>query len=73
MKLADWIIGLLGAILLVDQTQIVDAIYKDDVGVLDFSVATAGHGAVGFASQQGELFSRFSHVLRHVASKQSLQ
>jgi len=55
MKLADWIIGLLGAILLVDQTQIVDAIYKDDVGVLDFSVATAGHGAVGFASQQGEM------------------
>ena len=28
----------------------VDAIYKDDVGVLDFSVATAGHGPVGWAS-----------------------
>ena len=24
------------------------AIYKEDVGVLDFSVATAGHGAVGW-------------------------
>ena len=26
----------------------VNAMYKDDVGVLDFSVATAGHGPVGF-------------------------
>jgi len=26
------------------------AIYKDDVGVIDFSVATAGHGSVGWAS-----------------------
>jgi len=31
------------------------AIYKDDVGVLDFSVPTAGHGAIGWASQQREV------------------
>jgi len=41
----------LGAMLL----QPSEAIYKDDVGVLDFSVATAGHGPVEWASFHGDL------------------
>mmetsp|Transcript_16370 Transcript_16370/g.33730 ORF Transcript_16370/g.33730 Transcript_16370/m.33730 type:complete len:990 (-) Transcript_16370:81-3050(-) len=45
-----WIL-LLGALLL----PVADAIYKDDVGVLDFSVATAGHGPVEWASFHGDL------------------
>lgn len=53
MKSADWIFVLLGAILLGDQKA--DAIYRDDVGVLDFSVATAGHGAFGWASHSGDI------------------
>jgi hypothetical protein len=47
---------LLGAILFGDQPQTVDAIYKDDVGVLDFSIATAGHGAVGWSWSNDEVF-----------------
>jgi len=33
----------------------VNAMYKDDVGVLDFSVATAGHGAVGWAQHHNSI------------------
>jgi len=53
MKPTDWIFLLLGAILLGDQNAM--AIYKEDVGVLDFHVATAGHGAFSWASYIGDL------------------
>jgi len=46
----------LGAILFGDQPKTVDAIYQDDVGVLDFSIATAGHGAVGWSWSNDEVF-----------------
>ena len=49
------VLGAVIAVLLLLCDHTANAIYKDDVGVLDFSVATAGHGSVGWASFRGDL------------------